>query len=89
MTLRFRVHGRVQGVGFRHFVARRAAALGVRGHAANLPDGSVEVLAIGEAGALASLEEALRTGPPGSRVIGVDKSEISDEPDGPKSFSTW
>jgi acylphosphatase len=42
-----RVRGRVQGVGFRWFVRRVALNLGLRGHALNLPDGSVEVVAEG------------------------------------------
>ena len=42
-----RVHGLVQGVGFRWFVRRAAGMHGLRGHAVNLPDGSVEVVAEG------------------------------------------
>jgi acylphosphatase len=42
-----RVHGLVQGVGFRWFVRRVAGSHGLRGYAANLPDGSVEVVAEG------------------------------------------
>jgi len=42
-----RVEGVVQGVGFRASVRRQAIALGLAGWAANLPDGSVEVVAEG------------------------------------------
>jgi acylphosphatase len=42
-----RVHGHVQGVGFRWFVRRIARSYGLPGHAVNLPDGSVEVVAEG------------------------------------------
>ncbi|HZL86426.1 MAG TPA: acylphosphatase, partial [Candidatus Krumholzibacteria bacterium] len=45
-ALRFVVRGRVQGVGFRVFVAQQAHQLGVRGYARNQPDGSVEVVAV-------------------------------------------
>ena len=42
------VGGRVQGVFYRATAARRARELGIRGHARNLPDGHVEVLACGD-----------------------------------------
>jgi acylphosphatase len=41
------VRGRVQGVGFRWWVRARALELGLVGHAANLDDGRVEVVAEG------------------------------------------
>ncbi|MEW6758762.1 MAG: acylphosphatase [Acidobacteriota bacterium] len=64
----WRITGRVQGVGFRYFVARRAQILGVHGWARNLSDGSVEVQGRGTPDALAALERALAEGPPHSRV---------------------
>ncbi|EOD53521.1 acylphosphatase [Aeromonas molluscorum] len=42
-----KVFGRVQGVGFRYFTQELAVQLGLRGHAYNLDDGSVEVLICG------------------------------------------
>jgi acylphosphatase len=62
------VSGRVQGVGFRRFVQRRAEELGLAGYAANLPDGRVEVLADGAAEGLARLEAYLRRGPSHAQV---------------------
>jgi len=62
-TRLWRVYGRVQGVGFRAFVRRRALELGISGYARNMPDGSVEVLARGTASALAALYEDLERGP--------------------------
>ena len=47
MRLTARVRGHVQGVGFRASVRMRAARLGLSGSAANLDDGSVEVIAEG------------------------------------------
>uniref|UniRef100_UPI0037353DAC acylphosphatase n=1 Tax=Corynebacterium sp. TaxID=1720 RepID=UPI0037353DAC len=41
------VHGHVQGVGFRWWVRSRALEAGLAGHAANLRDGRVEVVAEG------------------------------------------
>ena len=55
------LHGRVQGVGFRCFVARGARELGLRGEVRNRADGAVEVVAEGDAAALErSLERAAR-----------------------------
>ena len=44
-----RVHGLVQGVGFRYSTQREALQLGLTGYARNMDDGSVEVVACGEA----------------------------------------
>ena len=41
------VSGRVQGVGYRYFAAARAKLHGIVGYVRNLPDGSVEVVALG------------------------------------------
>jgi acylphosphatase len=62
----------VQGVGFRVFVLHAARDLGLVGHVANRADGSVEVYAEGTPDALEQLLEELATGPPGSRVAGVE-----------------
>jgi acylphosphatase len=66
------VYGDVQGVGFRVFVRSAARRLGVTGRVRNLADGSVEVEAQGSVPALAALEQALRTGPPGARVARLE-----------------
>ena len=75
MTIRFHVTGRVQGVGFRWFVVKEARALGLAGYVRNLADGSVEVVAEGEAAALERLAAALAHGPAAARVAGVARSE--------------
>ncbi len=67
-AFRATVRGRVQGVGFRYFVLRRAQSLDLCGWVANRPDGSVEVLAEGEQSQLDELLELLRHGPTGSYV---------------------
>lgn len=67
------VRGYVQGVGFRWYVRRQAEGLGVCGWVANRADGSVEVVAEGDAGSLDTLAARLAEGPPGASVREVDK----------------
>mgnify|MGYP001230885555 CR=1 FL=1 len=71
----FRVHGRVQGVGFRWWTWRRASELGLRGVVRNLPDGTVEVLAAGPPDALNRLQALLHDGPPAAEVARVDEND--------------
>ncbi len=66
------VHGRVQGVGFRQATRRMAAALGVSGAVRNLPNGTVHVVAEGDAAALAHLLSWLHQGPERAGVERVD-----------------
>lgn len=68
---RFLVSGRVQGVFFRASTREQAEALGLGGYARNLPDGRVEVLAVGDDPALDALARWLHAGPPMARVDGV------------------
>lgn len=67
-----RIHGRVQGVGFRHFTKARARKLDVTGWVRNEPDGSVRLEAEGDEAALSSLLDAVREGPRAARVDTVD-----------------
>jgi acylphosphatase len=69
----YRVFGRVQGVGFRQWTRRTAEHLGLSGTVRNLPDGSVEVMARGGAGALTRLEAGLERGPLAARVQRVER----------------
>jgi acylphosphatase len=41
------VRGRVQGVGYRYFIARTASELGINGYVKNLYSGDVEIVAEG------------------------------------------
>lgn len=67
------MRGRVQGVGFRDFVERRAASLGLSGYVRNLSDGrTVEVVAEGPRDKLESLLAHLRRGPGGAYVHEVE-----------------
>lgn len=66
------VVGRVQGVMFRDFAARKARGLGLAGFVRNERGGSVEVVAQGERAALLELIEHLKRGSLLSRVERVD-----------------
>ena len=61
----------MQGVWFRDSTRREALRLGITGHAINLDNGDVEVLACGPAEALDTLCAWLRTGPPLADVTDV------------------
>ena len=61
---------------FRASTAERAIALALRGHAENLADGSVLVLAAGAVDALAKLIAWLQVGPPMARVDALEVEDI-------------
>ncbi len=73
---RFTIKGRVQGVFFRDSTRRVAESLGITGHAINLSDGNVEVLACGEPAALNELARWLDNGPPMAVVTDVVAQEV-------------
>jgi acylphosphatase len=80
MTCRqFKVSGRVQGVFFRVSTRDVAVPLQITGHAVNLPDGRVEVLACGEPAALAELERWLHEGPPMASINKVECFDVDCE----------
>ena len=68
--------GRVQGVGFRWYVADCARRDGLVGHVRNLPDGCVEAVAAGDLESLTRLEAALWRGPSRARVEDVVIDEL-------------
>jgi acylphosphatase len=76
-TRRYLVSGRVQGVGFRWFVEREAAQLGITGWVRNREDGRVEVMATGTREQLGTLHSKLRDGP---RAARVDEVAVSPAP---------
>jgi acylphosphatase len=79
MVRHYLVKGRVQGVGFRWFVQREAAEIGLRGWVRNTDEGHVEVLAAGDDQDIAELETALRKGSRGSRVDAIATHDLADE----------
>jgi acylphosphatase len=85
-TKSFIVRGRVQGVGFRWFVEREAAMLGLAGWVRNNDDGTVEVLASGSDEQLELLRAKLKQGPRAARVDSLDE-QPANAPEGLESFS--
>jgi acylphosphatase len=71
------VRGRVQGVGFRAWVAQTAVARGLAGWVRNRRDGSVEALFVGPADAVAAMIDACRQGPLPARVTSVETMDAS------------
>ena len=84
-SVRLRITGRVQGVGYRAWAIDTARRLGLRGWVRNRADGSVEALATGHDDALAAMIEACREGPPAARVAEVAASDAED--DGSSGFT--
>jgi len=79
-----KIHGRVQGVGFRWSMQREAKKLGVAGWVRNLPDGTVEAVIEGDEERVEALIGWVHEGPPLARVTRV---EITwEEPEGLEGF---
>ena len=74
----FLVAGTVQGVWYRASTRARALELGLDGYGRNLPDGRVEVLAIGASAAVDMLEQWLWRGPERAVVTGVTRQIAVD-----------
>jgi len=82
------VSGRVQGVFYRASAAQRAQELGIRGHARNLPDGRVEVLACGERATVETFVSWLWIGSSACKVTAVEASDAPAEATLPHGFHT-
>ena len=78
-TVRLRITGQVQGVGYRLWTTRTAANLGLRGWVRNRTDGSVEALVTGPPEAVAAMLEASRQGPRGAHVVQVVVTPEADD----------
>jgi acylphosphatase len=78
------VHGRVQGVGFRWWTRSQALMLGLVGHATNLSDGRVEVVAEGPRETCERLLAVLRSGSTPGHVKQV--TERFDDARGVRGF---
>jgi len=71
ITRHLAIRGRVQGVGFRNYMAYKAQQLGVCGWVRNRADGSVEAVVYGSAAAVAAIIECAQRGPRASQVTAV------------------
>ena len=80
---RYRVSGRVQGVGFRYFVYQQAADLGVDGWVRNMTDGTVEALIAGSEETHREMQARIEDGPRFARVTTVAVVEEPEDPVGP------
>ena len=70
-----RIHGKVQGVGYRFFATRVARRLGLKGHIQNLRDGTVEAMVEGEGSAIDEWIEELHEGPRFAEVSRIDQEK--------------
>lgn len=68
--------GRVQGVGFRYTAQHVAAGFAVAGYVRNLPDGSVELEAQGEADQVGAFLQAL-AGRMAGNITQVDVADVA------------
>ncbi len=82
MSLRLRIHGRVQGVGYRDWLVKQARAHGLDGWVRNREDGGVEALLAGEAAAVQAVASACRRGPTLAVVASIEEhfSEAPEQP---------
>jgi acylphosphatase len=79
-SLRLRITGRVQGVGFRYALQAEATRRGLRGWVRNRRDGSVEAVVQGDDRELEELLAWAREGPPGARVAELRSASADEEP---------
>jgi acylphosphatase len=79
VTKHLAISGRVQGVGFRFYMERKARELGIAGWVRNRRDGSVESVVQGDPGAVETIIEWARRGPPSAVVAEVKVSEGEGE----------
>jgi acylphosphatase len=79
------VRGRVQGVFFRDTIRRHAREAGVSGWVRNRPDGAVEAVFEGDAGAVEEMVALSRQGPPQADVHEVEC--FDEEVEGASGFA--
>jgi acylphosphatase len=88
-SVKVRVYGIVQGVGFRYFTQQEAHRLGLSGHATNLADGSVEVVAQGESNAVEKLVAWLKAGPRTASVDFIEVYELENSAENTGAFRAY
>lgn len=70
-----KIHGKVQGVGYRFFATRVARRLGLKGWIRNLRDGTVDAVVEGETEAIDEWLEEIREGPRYAEVTKIDQEK--------------
>jgi acylphosphatase len=73
------ITGRVQGVGFRFYMQRKARELGLTGWVRNCRDGSVEAVVQGSAGAVEAMMAWARRGPSSAVVAELRATDASGD----------
>jgi acylphosphatase len=68
-----RIHGKVQGVGYRFFATRVARRLGLKGNIQNNRDGTVDAVVEGEKNVIDDWIEELKEGPRYAEVTKIDQ----------------
>ena len=79
ITRHLRISGRVQGVGYRYYMSRKARQIGITGWVRNRADGTVEAMVCGTPDLVASIVAWAHHGPARAGVAGVDIAEGSGE----------
>ncbi|MEI6103807.1 MAG: acylphosphatase [Methanothrix sp.] len=79
IAVHVRISGRVQGVFYRAFTQERARALGVNGFVRNIPGGGVEAMLEGERKSVGELLKAMKSGPSGAIILGMEFSELESK----------
>ena len=80
------ISGKVQGVYFRASTQQKAKQLNITGHAKNLSDGTVEVIAIGERNNIQKLLSWLHQGPSLAKVDHVNWTYCKNTDIKPRAF---
>ena len=79
-TVRLRITGRVQGVGYRDWMQRTAAGLCLAGWVRNRRDGTVEAVLSGSSVSVDHMIEQCRQGPPMAQTSRIEVLDESSEP---------
>ena len=75
-TMKLRIEGRVQGVGFRHWMEKQASALSLRGYVKNVPSGEVEAVISGQDHAIHEMLKKCLIGPLRAKVKNLNPVEL-------------
>lgn len=83
------IHGRVQGVSYRAWTAREAAALSLTGWVRNRREGTVEALICGDEAAVTTLQQKCARGPIAAKVTHIEANDWAGSiPDGFEKLPT-